>query len=169
MAWLCTLRALLPRPLRNWKLVKATAQLPASASQHSHTRCVCRLMLCRPQIKECRRGSCWWIVGPPGTYGRADNIQGMHWGVLSTSLPRSRHVEVRLSRHCHVEVRGFAPISIFKEFVLFFWMGSLFNLFCYCHNILFLAENRLPLEKRIVSVRERVRRPAARAARPGRR
>ena len=92
----------------------------------------------------------------------------MHWGVLSTSLPRSRHVEVRLSRHCHVEVRGFAPISIFKEFVLFFWMGSLLIFFVIV-NILFLAENRLPLEKRIVSVRERVRRPAARAARPGRR
>ena len=57
-------------------------------SQHSHTRCVCRLMLCRPQIKECRRGSCWWIVGPPGTYGRADTIKGMHWEVLFTSLPR---------------------------------------------------------------------------------
>ena len=44
----------------------------------------------------------------------------MHWGVLSTSLPRSRHVEVRLSRHyhvVHVEVRGFAPIDL-KEFVL---------------------------------------------------
>ena len=37
MGWLCTLRALLPRPLRNWKLVKATAQLPASASQHNTT------------------------------------------------------------------------------------------------------------------------------------
>ena len=51
--WLCTLRALLPRPLRNWKLVKATAQVPASASQDnttaqdftSHAHRVCRLMM----------------------------------------------------------------------------------------------------------------------------
>ena len=50
------LRALLPRPLRNWKLVKATAQLPASASQDntaaqdfkSRAHRVCRLMRCRP-------------------------------------------------------------------------------------------------------------------------
>ena len=46
----------------------------------------------------------------------------MHWGVLSTSLPRSRHVEVRLSRHCHVAFTslprgGFAAIDL-KEFVL---------------------------------------------------
>ncbi len=42
MVWLCTLRALLPRPLRNWKLVKATAQLPASASQHNTTTQISR-------------------------------------------------------------------------------------------------------------------------------
>ena len=67
-----------------------------------------------------------------------------------------------------MEVRGFAPISIFKEFVLFFWMGSLFNLFWL---IFFLGGKSVAFENRaeIVSVRERVRRPAARAARPGRR
>jgi len=51
-----SLCALLPRPLRNWKLVKATSQVPSSASQDnttgqdfkSHGHRVCRLMRCRP-------------------------------------------------------------------------------------------------------------------------
>ena len=128
MAWLCTLRALLPRPLRNWKLVNATAQLPASASQHnttaqdftSHAHPAC---LPSDALSPADQIMPPWIVlvdcRASGHIWKSRQYKGNALGVLSTSLPRSRHV-VATWRY------SFAVISKSCAKGFFGWVRALF-------------------------------------------